>query len=47
MLALRYCTDNGAMIAAVGHMLLAAGAPSDDLDLGADPSAELWSATLR
>jgi N6-L-threonylcarbamoyladenine synthase len=44
--ALRYCTDNGAMIAAVGHMLLAAGAPPDDLNLGADPSAELRRATL-
>jgi N6-L-threonylcarbamoyladenine synthase len=45
--ALRYCTDNGAMIAAVGHMLLVAGALPDDLDLGADPSAELRSATLN
>ncbi|HEX3612979.1 MAG TPA: tRNA (adenosine(37)-N6)-threonylcarbamoyltransferase complex transferase subunit TsaD [Sporichthyaceae bacterium] len=45
--ALKYCTDNGAMIAAVGHMLLAAGAPADDLDLGADPSADLRTAALR
>jgi len=45
--ALRYCTDNGAMIAAVGHLLFASGAPGDGLDLGADPSAELLSATLR
>jgi tRNA N6-adenosine threonylcarbamoyltransferase len=44
--ALRYCTDNGAMIAAVGHMLLVAGAPPDDLGLGVDPSAELRSAAL-
>jgi N6-L-threonylcarbamoyladenine synthase len=44
--ALRYCTDNGAMIAAVGHMLLVGGAPADDLDLGADPSAELHRAAL-
>jgi N6-L-threonylcarbamoyladenine synthase len=43
---LRYCTDNGAMIAAVGHMLYVSGAPADDLDLGTDPSAELHSATL-
>jgi hypothetical protein len=34
------------MIAAVGHMLLVAGAPADDLDLGADPSAELRRAVL-
>lgn len=45
--ALRYCTDNGAMIAAVGHMLFVSGAPADDLDLGADPSAELRTAALR
>ena len=44
--ALRYCTDNGAMIAAVGHLLFASGAPADGLDLGADPSAELRAATL-
>ena len=43
---LRYCTDNGAMIAAVGHMLYVSGAPADSLDLGTDPSAELRSATL-
>ena len=44
--ALKYCTDNGAMIAAVGHLLHASGAPADGLDLGADPSAELHAATL-
>jgi N6-L-threonylcarbamoyladenine synthase len=44
--ALRYCTDNGAMIAAVGHLLYVSGAPADGLDLGADPSAELHAATL-
>jgi N6-L-threonylcarbamoyladenine synthase len=44
--ALKYCTDNGAMIAAVGHLLYVAGVPADALDLGADPSAELHAATL-
>jgi N6-L-threonylcarbamoyladenine synthase len=44
--ALKYCTDNGAMIAAVGHLLHTSGAPADGLDLGADPSAELHAATL-
>jgi len=44
--ALRYCTDNGAMIAAVGHLLLTGGATPDDLDLAADPSAELVGATV-
>ncbi|MGQ0845029.1 MAG: tRNA (adenosine(37)-N6)-threonylcarbamoyltransferase complex transferase subunit TsaD [Sporichthyaceae bacterium] len=44
--ALRYCTDNGAMIAAVGHLLFASGAPADGLGLGADPSAELRGAAL-
>ncbi len=44
--ALKYCTDNGAMIAAVGHLLYVAGAPADALSLGADPSAELRSAAL-
>jgi N6-L-threonylcarbamoyladenine synthase len=44
--ALRYCTDNGAMIAAVGHLLHTSGASADGLDLGADPSAELHAATL-
>jgi N6-L-threonylcarbamoyladenine synthase len=44
--ALRYCTDNGPMIAAVGHMLVVSGAAPDALSLGADPSAILQAATL-
>ncbi|MGQ0625126.1 MAG: tRNA (adenosine(37)-N6)-threonylcarbamoyltransferase complex transferase subunit TsaD [Sporichthyaceae bacterium] len=42
----KYCTDNGAMIAALGHLLLVAGAVGHDLALGPDSSAELRSATL-
>ncbi|WP_433870234.1 tRNA (adenosine(37)-N6)-threonylcarbamoyltransferase complex transferase subunit TsaD [Saccharopolyspora sp. CA-218241] len=33
----RLCTDNGAMIAALGAHVLAAGAPPSSLDLSADP----------
>lgn len=38
------CTDNGAMIAAVGDLLVAAGHPPAALDLSADPSAPLTKA---
>ncbi len=45
--ALRYCTDNGAMIGA-GHMRCWPPVrPPDDLDLGADPSAALRRAAIR
>ncbi len=42
----RLCTDNGAMIAAVGDLLVRAGALPSGLDLGADPSAQLTRAQL-
>ena len=42
----RLCTDNGAMIAAVGDLLIAAGAPPDPLDVAVDPSAPLERARL-
>jgi N6-L-threonylcarbamoyladenine synthase len=42
----RLCTDNGAMIAAVGDLLVRAGARPQPLDLGADPSAVLEHAAL-
>jgi N6-L-threonylcarbamoyladenine synthase len=34
----RLCTDNGAMVAALGAHLLAAGAPPSQLDIPADPA---------
>ena len=40
------CTDNGAMIAAVGDLLVRAGRRPDDLSLAADPSAVLTQAAL-
>ncbi|TBL40656.1 tRNA (adenosine(37)-N6)-threonylcarbamoyltransferase complex transferase subunit TsaD [Verrucosispora sp. SN26_14.1] len=43
----RLCTDNGAMIAAVGDLLVRADVTPDRLDLGADPSAVLHGALLR
>ncbi|MEV0648222.1 tRNA (adenosine(37)-N6)-threonylcarbamoyltransferase complex transferase subunit TsaD [Phytomonospora sp. NPDC050363] len=42
----RLCTDNGAMIAAVGDLLVAAGAPPSRPNLSADPSAVLVNAQL-
>ncbi|HEY1179961.1 MAG TPA: tRNA (adenosine(37)-N6)-threonylcarbamoyltransferase complex transferase subunit TsaD, partial [Phytomonospora sp.] len=42
----RLCTDNGAMIAAVGDLLAAAGAAPSRPDLSADPSAVLTHAQL-
>ncbi|MGI5493556.1 tRNA (adenosine(37)-N6)-threonylcarbamoyltransferase complex transferase subunit TsaD [Microtetraspora malaysiensis] len=42
----RLCTDNGAMIAAVGGLLHAAGAPACPLDLPVDPSAPLTRASI-
>ncbi|MEU2600745.1 tRNA (adenosine(37)-N6)-threonylcarbamoyltransferase complex transferase subunit TsaD [Streptomyces hirsutus] len=44
---LRLCTDNGAMIAAVGDLLVRAGAEPAPLDVSIDPSAPLEYATLH
>ncbi|GCD36096.1 tRNA N6-adenosine threonylcarbamoyltransferase [Streptomyces chrestomyceticus JCM 4735] len=44
---LRLCTDNGAMIAAVGDLLVRAGAAPAPLDLSIDPSAPLEYAALH
>ncbi|GAA2584484.1 tRNA (adenosine(37)-N6)-threonylcarbamoyltransferase complex transferase subunit TsaD [Dactylosporangium fulvum] len=43
----RLCTDNGAMIAAVGDLLVHAGATPSRLDLAADPAAVLRGALLH
>ncbi|GAA2838342.1 hypothetical protein [Nonomuraea rubra] len=43
----RLCTDNGAMIAAVGDLLIAADTPPSSLALAADPSAPLTAASLN
>ncbi|MGW0218955.1 tRNA (adenosine(37)-N6)-threonylcarbamoyltransferase complex transferase subunit TsaD [Micromonospora chokoriensis] len=43
----RLCTDNGAMIAAVGDLLVRADVSPDRLDLGPDPSAVLRGALLH
>lgn len=42
----RLCTDNGAMIAAVGDLLARADAPPSPLGIAADPSAVLHGAQL-
>ncbi|MGV2919686.1 tRNA (adenosine(37)-N6)-threonylcarbamoyltransferase complex transferase subunit TsaD, partial [Streptomyces alfalfae] len=42
----RLCTDNGAMIAAVGDLLVRAGAEPAPLDVSIDPSAPLEFAAL-
>ena len=42
----RLCTDNGAMIAAVGDLLVRADVPPSPLSLGADPNARLTHATV-
>lgn len=42
----RLCTDNGAMIAAVGDLLVHAGADPSGLGIAADPSALLHGAQL-
>ncbi|WP_414167330.1 tRNA (adenosine(37)-N6)-threonylcarbamoyltransferase complex transferase subunit TsaD [Streptoverticillium reticulum] len=44
---LRLCTDNGAMIAAVGDLLVRAGAEPAPLDVTVDPSAPLEYAALH
>ncbi|MEV7085829.1 tRNA (adenosine(37)-N6)-threonylcarbamoyltransferase complex transferase subunit TsaD [Streptomyces sp. NPDC093085] len=43
---LRLCTDNGAMIAAIGDLLVRAGAEPAPLDVSIDPSAPLEYAAL-
>ena len=42
----RLCTDNGAMIAAVGDLLVRSGADASGLGIAADPSAVLHGAQL-
>nr|BFD81234.1 tRNA (adenosine(37)-N6)-threonylcarbamoyltransferase complex transferase subunit TsaD [Streptomyces sp. Xyl84] len=44
---LKLCTDNGAMIAAVGDLLVRAGARPAPLDVSTDPSAPLEHAALH
>lgn len=44
---LKLCTDNGAMIAAVGDLLVRAGAEPASLDVSIDPSAPLEHAALH
>ncbi|MFQ6141863.1 tRNA (adenosine(37)-N6)-threonylcarbamoyltransferase complex transferase subunit TsaD [Streptomyces seoulensis] len=44
---LKLCTDNGAMIAAVGDLLVRAGAEPAPLDVSVDPSAPLEYAALH
>ncbi|MEU9098571.1 tRNA (adenosine(37)-N6)-threonylcarbamoyltransferase complex transferase subunit TsaD [Streptomyces sp. NPDC048361] len=44
---LKLCTDNGAMIAAVGDLLVRAGAEPAPLDVSIDPSAPLEYAALH
>ncbi|RMB80537.1 tRNA (adenosine(37)-N6)-threonylcarbamoyltransferase complex transferase subunit TsaD [Streptomyces shenzhenensis] len=44
---LKFCTDNGAMIAAVGDLLVQAGAEAAPLDVSIDPSAPLQYAALH
>jgi N6-L-threonylcarbamoyladenine synthase len=43
---IRLCTDNGAMIAAVGDLLVRSGAEPSGLGIAADPSAVLHGAQL-
>jgi N6-L-threonylcarbamoyladenine synthase len=43
---LRLCTDNGAMVAAIGDLLVRAGARPAPADLSVDPSAPLECAAL-
>ncbi|WP_330315987.1 tRNA (adenosine(37)-N6)-threonylcarbamoyltransferase complex transferase subunit TsaD [Streptomyces platensis] len=44
---LKLCTDNGAMIAAIGDLLVRAGAAPAPLDVSVDPSAPLEYAALH
>ena len=43
----RLCTDNGAMVAALGSLLVDAGVPPSPLDVGAVPSLPLRWATVH
>jgi N6-L-threonylcarbamoyladenine synthase len=43
---MRLCTDNGAMIAAIGDLLVRAGAPDSPRDFSVDPAAVLHRAQL-
>jgi N6-L-threonylcarbamoyladenine synthase len=40
------CTDNGAMVAALGAHLVAAGAPASRLDLGADSALPVTTVSV-
>jgi N6-L-threonylcarbamoyladenine synthase len=44
---IRLCTDNGAMIAAVGDLLVRSGAEPNDLAVSARPSVVLERAQLH
>ena len=44
---MRLCTDNGAMIAAIGDLVLRAGMPPAPLSLAADSSAPLTAALIQ
>jgi N6-L-threonylcarbamoyladenine synthase len=44
---IRLCTDNGAMIAALGDLLVRADVGPDPLDVAADPRARLEGALLH
>ncbi len=43
---LRFCTDNGAQIAAIGSELVAAGLPPSDWDFSPDSGMELTTTYL-
>jgi N6-L-threonylcarbamoyladenine synthase len=45
--SMRLCTDNGAMIAALGDLLVRRGIAPSPLELGADPSALLTGAMIH
>jgi tRNA N6-adenosine threonylcarbamoyltransferase len=42
----RLCTDNGAMVAALGTHLVAAGVPASRLDLAADSALPVTTVAL-
>ena len=42
----RLCTDNGAMVAALGAQVVARGLPPSDLTLGADSSLPATAVTV-
>src|SRR5690606_16886106 len=43
---IRYCTDNGAMIAALGSAVVRAGVAPSDLDIGVDSSMPMSTITV-